>query len=215
MNLKEADDPRLAIVDSNLERQAVANYPVIRPSVSRVIRIIVGASVEINLYQFTAAMVHSNGCWWNWFSLPGDKSYPSTGDLPSRGGGGGGSLFRSRCNRYESPSSLPAFLCECTRGSKYLRGRTKYRSSNRDEAASSRDLEHDSRSIISIYSAMSIDWRMLRRAVMRVDLPLCTLFHMEAWILKVWIHSFFFFFFFSALSILRCRHDRFRMTFVK
>lgn len=93
VNLKEADDPRLAIVDSNLERQAVANYPVIRPSVSRVIRIIVGASVEINLYQFTAAMVHSNGCWWNWFSLPGDKSYPSTEDLPSRGGGGG----KDRC----------------------------------------------------------------------------------------------------------------------
>lgn len=84
MNLKGVDDSRPAIADSNLERQAVANYPVIRPSVSRVIRIIVGASVEINLYQFTAAMAHWNGCWWNWFSLPGDKSYPSAEGSPLR-----------------------------------------------------------------------------------------------------------------------------------
>ena len=160
VNLKGVDDSRPAIADSNLERQAVANYPVIRPSVSRVIRIIVGASVEINLYQFTAAMAHWNGCWWNWFSLPGDKSYPSAEGSPLR--------------EEEGISNALKII----RVNTFVAG-PKYWSSNRDEAASSRDLEHDSRSIISIYPAMSIDWRVLRGAVMRVHLPLCTLFRME------------------------------------
>lgn len=43
-------------LDSNLRYPAIANYLVIRPSVSHVIRIIVEASAEINLYQFTPAM---------------------------------------------------------------------------------------------------------------------------------------------------------------
>lgn len=69
--------------DSNLQRQAVANYLVIRPSVSRVIRIIVGASVEINLYQFTTALVHSSGRGRTGF-LAGDKS-SSTDPFNGRG----------------------------------------------------------------------------------------------------------------------------------
>lgn len=187
VNLKGVDDSRPAIADSNLERQAVANYPVIRPSVSRVIRIIVGASVEINLYQFTAAMAHWNGCWWNWFSLPGDKSWVilCRGISSSRGGKGGGGGGRDRCfgrgaTAMKALLLFPRiFMRVHERGLNTFVAGPKYWSSNRDEAASSRDLEHDSRSIISIYPAMSIDWRVLRGAVMRVHLPLCTLFRME------------------------------------
>lgn len=179
VNLKGVDDSRPAIADSNLERQAVANYPVIRPSVSRVIRIIVGASVEINLYQFTAAMAHWNGCWWNWFSLPGDKSYPSAEGSPLREEEKEeGIVVLVEMQPLWKPFPR-IFMRVHERGLNTFVAGPKYWSSNRDEAASSRDLEHDSRSIISIYPAMSIDWRVLRGAVMRVHLPLCTLFRME------------------------------------
>lgn len=196
-------------LDSNLERQAVANYPVIRPSVSRVIRIIVGASVEINLYQFTAAMpVHSNGCRWNWFSLPGDKSYPSTGDLPSRRGGGGGRIVvLVEVQPLWKPFFSPRIFMRVHEGSKYLRGTgTKYWSSNRDEA---RLVERPRARFTLDHFHLFRDVDRLKGAkkAMRVDLPLCTLFRME--LCRRFESILFFLFLFFR------RHDCFRITFVK